>query len=287
MNDNDLIALKMVYEEGSITKAAARLYISQPSLTYRLKRLETDFKVKILNRRSDGSILTAQGEYILQYAEEVLKNLAITKEYVRSMESTIHGTLHLGVSHIFAQYRLPPILRKFKDCFPGIKINLKTELSSRLISLLQKDEVSVAILREKRSWSEKIHLLQEEPVCLVSLQLIHVNDLPSHPWIQYNASTEAKLEWKNWWDEHFSCPPTIIEVHNRETCLQMVSNGLGWALIPEICLKNHRSLFNCLATWKNGKTLSRTTCLIYKDSSLERPVVNTFVKYILDEYKSV
>ncbi|WP_110954374.1 LysR family transcriptional regulator [Anaerosinus massiliensis] len=285
MNTNDLIALKMVYEEGSITKAAARLYISQPSLTYRLKRLETDFGVKILNRHSDGSVLTAQGEYIHQCAEKMLDMIALTKDYVGSMEATVHGTLQLGVSHIFAQYKLSPLIRKFKERFPGIEINLKTELSSQLVSLLEKDEVDVAILREKRSWLGKVHFLQKEPVCLVSLQPIRMDDLPSQPWIQYNASIEAKLEWENWWKEHFSCSPRVIKVHNRETCLQMVSNGLGWALIPEICLKNQRALFSCLATGKNGSIISRNTCLIYKDSSLEHPTVDTFVKYILDEYK--
>jgi DNA-binding transcriptional LysR family regulator len=287
MNDKDLIALKMVYEERSITKAAARLYISQPSLTYRLQNLEAEFGVKILSRYPEGSFLTAQGEHILKYAEETLEKLALTKEYVRNMEARVQGTLHLGVSHIFAQYKLPPILRKFKDCFPGIEINLKTELSSQLVSLLQRNEVTVAISRENRSWPEKVHALQEEAVCLVSLQSsIRMDELPSHPWIQYKTSTETKMEWENWWGERFSVPPNLIEVHNRETCIQMVQNGLGWTLIPEICLKNHRFLFIRPATWKNGNTLSRTTCLLYKDISLERPVVNAFVKFILDLYRN-
>lgn len=286
MNDKDLLALMMVCEERSITKAAARLYVSQPSLTYRLKNLEKEFGVKILSRHPGGSFLTAQGEYIMKYAEETLERLSSTKEYVRNMESTVQGTLRLGVSHIFAQYKLSPILRKFKASFPNIEIDLKTELSSKLVSLLQQNEVNVAISRENRSWPEKVHALQEEAVCLISLHSIDIDELPSHPWIQYKTSIDTTIEWENWWGEYFSVRPKLIEVHNRETCIQMVLNGLGWALIPVICLKNHRSLFIRPVASKSGKPLLRTTCLLYKDISLERPVVNAFVKYILDLYRN-
>lgn len=287
MNEKDLIALKMVYEERSITKASARMYVSQPSLTHRIKCLETEFGVKILNRSSEGSFLTAQGEYLLKYADEMLTKLADTKEYVRNMESTVQGTLRLGVSHAFAQYELAPILSSYKKRFPDVEIYLKTELSSLLLSALQNNEVTVAITRRDSTWPEKEHLLHEEALCIISSHPISDEEIPHFPWIRYEADPVMIRERDAWWSERFSFPPTCIQVHNRETCLQMVLHGLGWAIMPEIGLKKYRSLFTRPIIWKNGIHLVRKTTLLYKNSALERPAVKAFVKYILDVYKNV
>jgi DNA-binding transcriptional LysR family regulator len=285
MNEKDLIALKVVSEECSITKASARMYVTQPSLTHRIKFLETEFGVKIFNRSPAGSFLTAQGEYILKYAEEMLTKLADTKEYVRNMESTVQGTLRLGVSHAFAQYELAPILSSYKKLFPDVEIYLKTEPSSLLLAALQKNEVSIAITRRDILWSENTHLLHEEPVCIISSQRISDKEMLYIPWIKYEADPMMVRERDDWWSERFTSPPNCIQVHNKDTCLQLVLHGLGWAIMPEIGLKNYRSLFTRPVIWKNGEHLVRRTSLLYKNSALDRSVVKTFVKHILDIYK--
>lgn len=285
MNEKDLIALKIIYEESSITKAAARLYVSQPSLTHRIKCLETEFGVKILSRSPQGSCLTTQGEYLLKYAEETLTKLAATKEHVRNMESTAYGTLRLGVSHTFAQFELAPILSEYKKRFPGVELHLKTELSSLLLPLLQKNEISVAIVRGDPSWPENKHFLHQEPVCIVSSRPISDDEIPYFPWIKYGTDLLLDVERDAWWGERFSFPPNCIHVHNMETCLQMVLYGMGWAFLPEISLKKYRSLYTRPVIWKNGKHLVRKTSLIYKNSALEWSAASAFVKYVIGIYK--
>lgn len=285
MNVKDLVALKLVYEERSITKASARLYVSQPSLTHRIKSLEDEFGVKILDRTPEGSFFTPQGEYILKFAEELLAKFDATKEYVRSMESTVQGTLRLGASYTFAQFELAPLLSDYKKRYPDVDISLKTELSSLILPLLQKNEVAVVITRRDLGWPEKKHLLCEEPVCIVSTQPISDNDVPNFPWITYGKDPIVEMERNNWWDERFSFPPNRIHVHNMETCLQMVLNGLGWSILPEISLRKNRSLIIRPAFRKNGEAIVRQTFLLYKDDALEWSAVKAFVNYVLDFYK--
>ena len=286
MDEKDLIALKMVSEERSITKAAARLYVTQPSLTHRIKCLETEFGVKILSRSPQGSCLTTQGEYLLKYAEETLTKLASTKEYVRSMDSTVNGTLRLGISHTFAQFELAPILSEYKKRFPGIELYLKTELSSSLLPILQKNEISVAILRGDPPWPENKYFLHEEPVCIVSSRPISDDEIPYLPWIKYGTDLILDVERNAWWGERFSFPPNCIHVHNMETCIQMVLHEMGWAFLPEISLKKHRSLYTRPVIWKSGEHLVRKTSLIYKNSALESSAASAFVKYVLGIYKN-
>ncbi|MBP8278617.1 MAG: LysR family transcriptional regulator, partial [Propionivibrio sp.] len=72
MGDKDWRILKTIAEERNLTKAAARLYISQPALTYRLKNMEEEFGAQVVSRVPTGVELTPQGEYLLAYAAEML-----------------------------------------------------------------------------------------------------------------------------------------------------------------------------------------------------------------------
>ena len=285
MNEKDLLALKIVCKERSITKAAARLYVSQPALTHRIKSLEDEFGVKILNRTPEGSSLTPQGEHILEFAEETLAKLNITKEYVLSMEAKIQGTLRLGVSHTFAQYELASLLGTYKKRYPDVDICLKTKLSSLILPLLQKNEVAVVISRKDSGWPEKKHLLRKESVYITSARPIKDEEIPSLPWITYGNDQMGLEERTRWWDERFSFPPNRIHVHNAETCLQLILNGLGWALVPELCLKQYQSLVTRPAFFKSGEPLVRQTFLLYKNDALEWSAVNAFVKHVLGVYK--
>ncbi|QJW47251.1 LysR family transcriptional regulator [bacterium BFN5] len=107
MDSKDWEILKIISEEKSITKAAERLYISQPALTYRLKNMEKEFKTKILIRTSTGILLTSQGEQLLHYANEMLIKMMNIKDRILNESDKISGSLRLGVSSIFAHYRLP------------------------------------------------------------------------------------------------------------------------------------------------------------------------------------
>ncbi|HMM19256.1 MAG TPA: LysR family transcriptional regulator [Selenomonadales bacterium] len=281
MDEKDWIALKTVVEERSITKAAERLYLSQPALTYRLKNLEKEFGVPLFSRRPAGALFTEQGEYLLHYAEEMLAKLGKTKEHVRSMGGKVQGTLRLGSSTTFAQWCLAPLLKSFKEQYPLVEIYLRSRVSSHLINLLREQEVSVAIIRGDIHWPENRHLLQEEALCLVSATPIDMDELPNLPWIQYDIDFLINATDEDWWREHFSVPPlTNIKVDKIDTCLQMVLHGLGWTILPEIWLRNHPSLHAQPMFSKSGAALTRKTWMLYKTEALERAAVKAFIEHM-------
>ncbi|WP_412056908.1 LysR family transcriptional regulator [Bacillus inaquosorum] len=107
MEKRDWIILKTVYEEKNITKAAERLFIAQPTLTYRLQQIEKEFNIKILNRGRRGVEFTQQGEYLVTYAKDMLRQLKIMEENLWNIGDHIHGTIRLCVSRAFALYKLP------------------------------------------------------------------------------------------------------------------------------------------------------------------------------------
>lgn len=288
MNTNDWIILKTIKEEGSLTKTAERLYISQPSLTYRLNKLESEFGVTILNRHPNGVSFTIQGEYILQYAEEMIEKLRTVKESVQNMKNSVCGTIRLGISTVFAKYKLAPILKVYHNRFPNVNIVLKTGSSTlQLPEMLEKNIVDIIIMRGDINWSENKHILYEEPCGIVSTYPIEFGELRSIPWIQDEmaVTTKADTEFYDWWHSKFSSSPpdNIIQVNSIEACIQMISQGLGWNVLPKIHITNRRSLhFNPLI-WPSGEPMMQKTVMAYRNKIIEQPALKMFIDYVLNQ----
>ena len=116
--------------------------------------------------------------------------------------------------------------------------------------------------------------------------------LPSLPRIDYKAPkmgnksvapSHASMNQiiENWWYERYSEPPTtIMQVDSYETCKEMVKNGLGYAIIPSSFVNKKDQLNFISLLNNNGSSIKRNTWLFYRDSSLEYPIVDRFVRYV-------
>ncbi|MCM3576258.1 LysR family transcriptional regulator [Mesobacillus subterraneus] len=279
MDEKDWNILQTIYKERNITKAAEQLYISQPSLTYRIQQLEKEFGVKILSRRKRGVDFTTEGEYLVQYANEMLRQLRETKDFLNNLEGKIKGTLRLGVSQTYARYELPGILAEFLTNYPDVDLQLKTGFSYEVIQMLHKEETNIGIVRDPYDWKGQKVLIEEEDIFLVSSKEIELEQLPALSRIEYTTDPSLKNTIDQWWKETFDVPPKItMEVDLIDTCREMVTNGLGYAFLPGICLKgNHK-----LKTYKlrfRKKNLQRQTWLVFNEHSLELSVARTFIDF--------
>lgn len=282
MDEKDWVMVQTIFEERNISKAAERLYISQPALTYRLQQLEKEFGTMIVARGKRGVEFTSQGEYIAQYARDMILQFRNTKEYVQNMDKEIKGALRIGVSSIFARYVLPSILKDFVELYPNVDIQLKTGWSTEINHMLHKEEVHLGFVRGNYVWQEEKFLLREEPILIVSKKPIKsVMELPSLPRINYETDQSLKSIIDNWWQETFEEPPTItMEVDRIETCKQLVLMGLGYAILPTMCLEKGDDVHTIKLTRKGKKPIMRDTWMLYRKRSLSLSPVNAFVNFL-------
>lgn len=279
MDEKDWVILKTLSEERTISKTAQHLYISQPALTYRIKQIENEFGVKIVSRNKKGVLLTTEGEYIVNYARNMLVNLREIKDNVLNLEG-VQGTLRLGVSSIFAYYKLPSLLKVFTEQFPEIQINVTTGWSFDIMHLLQKEEIQIGIVRGNHNWNDKKHQISEESIFLVSSSEIDLKQLPNLPRIDYITSIPLKENIDNWWRNNYNQSPNIKMVVDRvETCKEMIKHGLGYGLLPEICLKPSDELFTKKISFNNS-LLHRETWLFYRDSLLNLTMAEAFINFL-------
>ena len=134
-----------IYRERSFTKAAEKLYISQPALSATVRKVEKDLGYPIFERGVKEIVPTAIG---MKYIEAVEQVLSIGKQLQRQTDDLLQlrtGSITLGSTTFIASYVLPGVLRAFSRLYPGISVNLLVEQSTILQEKLEKGLVDIAI----------------------------------------------------------------------------------------------------------------------------------------------
>ncbi|WP_152655385.1 LysR family transcriptional regulator [Oceanobacillus sp. CFH 90083] len=281
MDQKDWVLLKTLYEERNMTRTAAKLYVSQPSLSYRLKNLEADLGVALFFKTNKGIEFTSEGEYLVQYSIEMLKQFQFMKDTMSNMEEDVSGTLRIGVSSNFAQYLLPRMLKDFSKNYPNVRFNVQTGWSTQVIEFLNNSSVHVGILRNIREWHGEKILIKKEPLYLISKKKVKMEHLPEYRLINYNTDSSLKESITTWWADQFAEPANIeMEVDRLETCKEMVKNDFGFAIVPGICLEKEDDLYQQAIYLKDGTPVIRETWLVFNPSFEKLTVVNQFVNYM-------
>jgi DNA-binding transcriptional LysR family regulator len=278
MENQDWLILKVLFQTKNITKAAQVLFLSQPALTHRLRNMEEEFGVTIVHRVSKGVHFTPQGEYLAKAADIMLLQIRQLKDEVLNMEHEVAGTLRLGSSHVFTKYRLPGLLKTFKNQYPHVEFKVTTAWSKDVFSLLYNQDIQVGFIRGASSWNGEKHLLFEESICIASKEPFNIHQLPQLPRIDYQTDPAIRALIDNWWRETFAQPPLIsMDVDRVDICKEMVVNGLGYAFLPDILVHNNDNLQKTVITDKSGNPILRQTWMIYQKAALETNIVKAFV----------
>jgi len=288
VDKKDWLILQMVYAEKNITKAAERLYISQPTLSYRLQQIEKEYDIKLFYRGRRGVDFTEQGELLVKYAEDMLKQQQEMKEKLWNSGKEVHGTLRLSVSRTFAFYRLPQILKAFNEKFPKVEFQVNTGVNIDVLQSIYKQDAHIGIVRGDHSWPSKTMTITEENLTILSFHEINLKDLPSLRRISYKTDPNLEMIIDNWWQDNFSTPPTnSMNVDNVEIAKRMVLNGLGYCIVPSIVIENNDSLYKIFLSDTTGSPIIWKTRILYREELLELAMVREFVHFIHEYHRNL
>lgn len=281
MEDRDWLILKELYEHKNITKTAQLLFISQPALTNRLRLIEKEFGVKIVQRGRRGVHFTPQGEYIAKSADHVLAEIRNIKENALNMGQKVSGTLRIAASNLFTRSILPRLLSEFKMQYPDVEFKVMTGWSRDMFNLIYNQDVHIGFIRGDFEWTDRKNLIYEETVCVANKEKIDLTELPFMSRIDYRTDYSFKMLIDSWWTENYAVPPNVgMEVDKQETCMEMVAHGLGYAILPSIILKNVDNIFRSTLIDKTNQPILRRTWMYYHEEALELNMVKAFVRFV-------
>jgi DNA-binding transcriptional LysR family regulator len=152
MNQADLLSLKAfvaVAREGTVSKAAETLFLTQPAVSLQLKALQERLKLQLFARSGRGLALTRDGAVLLPQAEKVLQALKDFGQSARSLAETVRGKLRIGTILDPEFIRLGAFLKELVESAPQIETELSQHMSGEVLARVQRAELDVGFYLAK------------------------------------------------------------------------------------------------------------------------------------------
>ena len=245
MNLKEQTYVGVLAECGNITRAAERLFISQPALSIYISSLEKSLGIRLFERVGKKFVLTCAGEL---YVEKARKMLALKAEFDEALSEIAggkRGRLRIGVQLRRETWLIPPVLARFKREYPDIEVMIREGNHGELMQMFEAYELDLVLMNgaDIKSGMQSQELFSEELLVAVP-PLSPLNE--KAVWVEGSRYRRLELKWLNGQDIILPYPgqslraeaeaafrragvtPGRIEnIRNIEMAMQMVAEGLG------------------------------------------------------------
>ena len=148
MTLTELRYIVAVARERHFGRAAEACFVSQPTLSVAVKKLEEELDVKIFERGGNEVSVTPLGEAIVRQAQQVIEQAAAIKEIAKSGKDPLSGPLKLGIIYTIGPYLLPELVRQAIERTPQMPLMLQENFTVKLLEMLRTGEIDCAIMAE-------------------------------------------------------------------------------------------------------------------------------------------
>ncbi|MCP4992943.1 MAG: LysR family transcriptional regulator [Gammaproteobacteria bacterium] len=299
MNLRDLKYIITVAETRHFGKAADRCFVSQPTLSGQIKKLEEELGVTIFERTKRSVELTPIGEEIVDHARRMMEQADAIEQLARAHHDPISGPLRVGIIPTLSPYLIPLIVVPLKSRYPQLKLVLIEEITERLLQRLRNHEIDVALIATAEDEPD----LDTMPLFDEPFWLAHSRN---HPLYTKEEITHKDLEQINLLllsDGHCLAQQVMdicsfadrpqqgelgdLQASSLETLLQLVGAGLGCTLVPALATR---------CSWMTGSGVIarkldlpdtyRRISLAYRHSFPRRQALEVFADVIRGELPS-
>ena len=237
-----------IAEERNFSRAAKRLFISQPSLSQYINRLENQLGVTLFDRSVSPLTLTYAGELYIETANKIIALTNQLQKKYDDIKSLKAGRLNIGLTPSKANYPLPMLLPVFKKKYPDIEVMITEESSSELEIKLTKGLIDVCILNlpiknddieYEEILDEKI-LLAAPPSFRSDISKnetkypqIEIDEIKNENFILLKSGQRIRQIADTVFSNNSIKPKIILETRSIETSLRLCAVGMGFCFVPE------------------------------------------------------
>lgn len=271
----------------SFSRTAESLNYVPSTVTMQIKALEEELGVKLLDRLGKTVVLTDAGHQLLPYANKILNDIEEAKQ-ISSQSGEMTGTIVIGSDEVICTYRLPALLRLFRERYPHVRLLFRPLSSHNLKQSLREGKADVVFMLDEPAESIDLHTerLQDEPFLMVVS--------PDHP-----LASRSALSIKDFHGEHILLSEkgcsyrlyfyrtllkkgadslTELEFNSAEAIKQCAMMGLGIALLPEMVIKGEVERGELIALPWDLSEVRFTTQLLWHQDKWISPSLRSFIE---------
>lgn len=287
MNIRALQYLVAVADHSHFGKAANACFVSQPTLSIQLKKLEDELGVQLFERNNKRVLITEVGRVIADRARDVLQSIKGIKETVQIIKNPYSGQVKMGIIPTLAPYLLPNIIPKLSEVYPDLTLLLVEARTAEIVAQLKKGELDVIILAlpiEDKQLTT-VFLFDEEFLFAVPKDHPYA-DHPSISLADLSGQTLLLLEEGHCLrgqalvlcQQNNATEEMGFRATSLETLRHMVAAGSATTLIPKLAVRNDNSTIRYIPF--KEPIPSRPIGMLWRQTSARTHLFNEIIKLI-------
>ncbi len=274
-------------------KAAAKCFVTQPTLSMMIQKLESELGMKIFDRNTYPVTTTTEGAEIIKRAKKILSDANGMKLYADELKEGLTGQVHLGIIPTLAPYLLPLFLKPFTQKYPRLKVYIKEMVTDEIITRLKSNALDIGILATplNDNYLIELPLFYEEFFAYASQNeklarkkyLLPTEINPNHLWLLEEGHCMRNqvfnlCELKNKDTENEGLH---YEAGSIETLINLVDKYSGITIVPKLALANLKpAQKNKIREFGNPKP-SREISLVTNSNFVRQKLLNCLKEEIL------
>lgn len=302
-----------VYKERSFTKAAQNLYISQPSLSARIKKIEEIIGEPLFDRSTTPLQLTEVGKVYIEAAEEITQIEQRVENYINDLAGLKTGNLAVGASTLFAAYVVPSLITQYNQKFPDVHIQLIEGNTAELEEMLGSNALDFvidnyhydSILYNKELYCEENillavpkHFAVNEELGMYQLSYKNIKNknylnqkypavplgrFADLPFIMLTQGNDTRTRGDRLCRNVGFKPNIVLEFNQQSTAYMASSTQLGATFISDILVSQLPTFENLVYYKLDGEEAKRKVFFYYKTHKYKTRVMEEFVRMMHEQ----
>ena len=229
----------------SITKAAERASVTQPSASQQVRALEQELRIKLFERRGPHLALTAAGRHLYEISMPLVENIDnLYATFHERFNSSITGEVRISAEPGAAGFLLPRYLKQLHEQHPHVRIIVKNAFRHEALKLLREHAVDFAVasfetvpddFRLRLMKTSEIMLAALEAHPLARLESVSVKEIEKYPLILPPVGSHTRHLWDLYAVRHHVKSKALIEVGGWWIIRRYIQSGLGISVLPKLC----------------------------------------------------
>lgn len=281
----------VVAKEGSISASANILFISQPAITFQIKKLEEQLGVSLFTRTKHGMILTDEGKVLFDYVKNGIENINNGENALSNLKNLDSGTIRIGVSTTICRYILIPHLEKFHEKYPNIDIQINNNISNNLIKELRNGNLDILMLFSPSTENKDLKITpitQVQDIFVgnkkyyeLTKEKTNLNSLKSFPLIFPNSSSNSRIYLNKYLKDNNVDLKPKLEVVSYNLIVDLIKAGFGIGYVTKEFISDelkNKTLYEINIT----PSISKRTIVI---ATMDKKEPNYSVKKLIEMIK--
>ena len=278
-----------VVQEGSFSKAADRVFRTQPAVSIAIRRLEEEIGLPLLDRTQKTPALTEAGQVVHDYAQRILDLRDQVGQAIAELQSLKRGRVRVGANESTSLYLLPDVILAFKQQHPHVKVEIFRHVSDHLPREVLDRNVDFALMASEPADRdlEAFAVLKDELILIMSPKhhlagrpSLKIKDLGKESFIAHNVKAGSRVKVIEAFARHHTPLNIGLELATVETIKRFVQKRIGVAFVPRMCVREELERGTLTTVPVQGLTYNRTLWATHRRGVHFSPAAAAFLKLL-------